>query len=286
MQDSVIGKHTGFSVWMRTGRWPEPHAGLSIERKFNPWHDPDDGRFTFAGSGRRYGSAGPGQSAKPAPRPLTVEEPSSSLRKPGNFTGGGRGYGGAGAVGSWPPPTPKKPPRARQLAHPATKPSARPTGIPATTVKRRLPRPILKIFRRNGYRFDVSNLDRTIHVMGSIAENASQTRSRRLQAQAGGADRKLTDEGGHFIARQFNGPPEFFNHFAQDRTFNRGKYRRLERQWLREIRKGNAMPLRIDAYYHGTSRRPYELDIQFFIDGKKQSVKLPNGEQGEKNAKR
>src|SRR3546814_5366045 len=27
-----------------------------VEVKFNPWHDPEDGRFTFSGRGRYYGA--------------------------------------------------------------------------------------------------------------------------------------------------------------------------------------------------------------------------------------
>jgi hypothetical protein len=37
---------------LRTGRIvPEPD---DVERKFNPWHDPEDGRFTFSGQGRYF----------------------------------------------------------------------------------------------------------------------------------------------------------------------------------------------------------------------------------------
>lgn len=44
-----------FEFWLRTGLVREP----SMERKFNPWHDPDNGRFTFAGQGRYFGRGGP-----------------------------------------------------------------------------------------------------------------------------------------------------------------------------------------------------------------------------------
>jgi len=47
-----------FSQWLRTGRLPPVSNAGGIELKYNPWHDPDDGRFTFAGSGRRYGEGG------------------------------------------------------------------------------------------------------------------------------------------------------------------------------------------------------------------------------------
>ena len=44
-------RRTAFEHYVRTGR----RLAEPVEIKFNPWHDPDDGRFTFAGRGRNYG---------------------------------------------------------------------------------------------------------------------------------------------------------------------------------------------------------------------------------------
>lgn len=86
-------QQSAFSHWLRTGRLPAVSNTGGIELKFNPWHDPDDGRFTFAGSGRHHGAgggqaagranprqprisakprldvAGAGQTARPTPKP-------------------------------------------------------------------------------------------------------------------------------------------------------------------------------------------------------------------------
>lgn len=43
-----------FSWWLRTGALPPVRGEDGVELKFNPWHDPANGRFTFAGSGRHY----------------------------------------------------------------------------------------------------------------------------------------------------------------------------------------------------------------------------------------
>ena len=48
-----MNRMSAFEYYLRTGRRladPDP-----VETKFNPWHDPEDGRFTFAGQGRRSG---------------------------------------------------------------------------------------------------------------------------------------------------------------------------------------------------------------------------------------
>jgi hypothetical protein len=47
-----------FSWRLRTGTLPPVLSPDGLELKFNPWHDPADGRFTFAGTGRRYGAGG------------------------------------------------------------------------------------------------------------------------------------------------------------------------------------------------------------------------------------
>lgn len=60
IQISDSERRRAFSIWLRTGRLPQISTTDGIERKFNPWHDPLDGRFTFAGSGRHYGAGGVG----------------------------------------------------------------------------------------------------------------------------------------------------------------------------------------------------------------------------------
>lgn len=57
-QTSSGRQQSAFSSWLRTGRLPRVRNPDGVEVKFNPWHDPEDGRFTFAGSGTRSGSGG------------------------------------------------------------------------------------------------------------------------------------------------------------------------------------------------------------------------------------
>lgn len=135
---------SAFEFYLRTGR-RKPVESLEIQTKFNPWHDPDDGRFTFAGQGRHFG--------------------------------GGH-------------------------------------------------------------------------------------------------------HDGHLIAARFNGPREWFNHFAQDANFNRGAYLALENQWAKSIRSGRRVFVDIVPHYRGTSMRPYRLVVTSIIDGKKRVADSPNEKQG------
>ena len=48
---------SAFEIYLRVGRRPADDA-TAVETKFNPWHDPEDGRFTFARQGRFFGRGG------------------------------------------------------------------------------------------------------------------------------------------------------------------------------------------------------------------------------------
>lgn len=54
----TFGYRRAFELYLRTGRGPDIGAPLHrLERKFNPYHDPDNGQFTFAPGGKRSGTA-------------------------------------------------------------------------------------------------------------------------------------------------------------------------------------------------------------------------------------
>ncbi|UVO51058.1 DNA/RNA non-specific endonuclease [Sphingomonas sp. SUN019] len=102
------------------------------------------------------------------------------------------------------------------------------------------------------------------------------SRSRTSQAKAGGAERRASDDGGHYIAARFNGPTEAFNHFAQDANFNRGRYRLLENQWGRAKLAGQRVTVRIVPRFDGDSVRSSMINVWFTIDGREESQQFPN----------
>jgi hypothetical protein len=133
---------------------------------------------------------------------------------------------------------------------------------------------------RNGYDYEIDERERTRRVSGVLVLAPPQPRSRSLQRRAGGSDRLAKDDGGHYIAPRFNGPTEAFNHFAQDASVNRGKYRALEDQWARAKKAGSAVTVKIVPNFGGTSQRPRTIDVVFTINGLENSVKLPNERRG------
>jgi LysM repeat protein len=325
---------TAFSIWLRTGRRVE---AAPIEVKFNPWHDREDGRFTFVGQGNYFPRGGRASSAASPDR-----------------------FGGAGASGSWGRrPTarqtfgehdpqnprnhsvytvragdtlrriaaqrkglrvsdlvwlngidPKQPLRIGQqirLPHqhfldagrearnkflaldyymrthggrlppdPANPPSL-PSQILDTNWRQET---------RGTYNFRIDIVERLRHAFGLVAEGKAK-RSRTNQIRAGGADRRPTDEGGHYIANRFNGPSDAFNHFAQDRNFNRSAYSAMENAWAKHIREKRKVFVNIKPLYRGTSRRPYHVTVIWWVDGgKKERREFPNEAKGQPRGRR
>jgi hypothetical protein len=314
------GQRRAFGIWLRTGRLPSIRNADGVELKFNPWHDPQDGRFTFAGAGRYHGklvdsgsAGGPsgrqrnqGTSRTPdrAQRQptTTLQRPSRSKASAGSdsstggpwsssrtdhqrssptwgrgFSGGGGGdFGGGGASGDWGDEAPPPKTSARETSSPI--------GIVTGDVRARTPSPRtataveekLRVVVRNGYTYQIDARNRTRHVSGVLTIADKPVRSRESQAEAGGPERRKTDDGGHYVAARFNGPTEAFNHFAQDANFNRGGYRLLEDQLARAKRGGHRVTVRIVPSYDGGSGRPSLINFWFTIDGDEESQRFPN----------
>jgi hypothetical protein len=126
---------------------------------------------------------------------------------------------------------------------------------------------VAKTVVKNGYTYTLDAEGRTTRIEGDLVSNPAQARSRAAQLAAGGPDRLATDEGGHFVARRFDGPLEDFNHFAQNGNFNRGAYKALENEWQRALDRGSSVNVDITAHYRGDSLRPDSIDVTYTIDG-------------------
>lgn len=242
-----------FSTWLRTGRLPTVRTDDGIELKSNPWHDPKNGQFTFA-DGRNF---------------------QDGSWQGGGFPGGGGGTsGGGGATGSW-KETPKKKRVEKEPAssNPGHGAYAKLPPQDAGTFDEKSP---LHREVRNGYEYWIDAKGRTRRVSGTLVVPDNQVRSRAAQAQAGGSDRRPTDDGGHYIAARFKGPKEAFNHFAQDANFNRGGYRVLEDEWAREKRAGARVTVKIAPVYGDGSTRPSAINVWFTVNGVPKSQKFPN----------
>lgn len=128
----------------------------------------------------------------------------------------------------------------------------------------------------NGYNFTLDSDTRSRQIDGTIALSPDQARSRAAQAAAGGEDRLPTDQGGHYIARQFGGPADDINHFAQDQNFNQSAYAKMENDWKKATEAGEKVHVTITPTYAGASKRPSEIDVIYSIGGIKYQRTFPN----------
>ncbi len=235
-----------------------------VELKFNPWHDTQDGKFTRAGQGQRFGDGGASGSWE-APKP----------REGGTF-------GGGGASGSWSKPELNKPPPKVQTPKIEKIDTPEPSQAPVK------PKPKPKVERKpphrtisaGGYKFEADSRDRTVRAYGQLRLEPEQPRSRSAQSNAGKPDRLPDDHGGHFIAREFGGPETRYNHFAQNARFNVSGYRKLESEWKKALKSGNTVIVSIRAYYRGESKRPTRIRVSYYVAGERQSRSFPNTNEG------
>lgn len=243
------GKHSRsgceLAGWVRLG------TRVASELKYNPNHDPRNGRFT--GGGGSFGGGGAS----------------------GSWSGDGGSGGGRGALGSGRTNKPQTAPAANSTGRPTS--AQTPTAAAATPdAAKPTVEPAFRHVVRNGYDYAIDDQGRTRTVSGELMLNPDQGRSRSAQAAAGGSDRLPTDDGGHYIAARFDGPTDAFNHFAQHSNLNRGRYRALEDQWARAKRAGKDVDVEIVPKFDGSSERPATLDIWFTIDGDRKSVWFSN----------
>lgn len=279
---------TPFAQYLRFGR--VRRTVDAIEVKFNPYHDPRNGQFTFGPGGssgaaekprtpsrlgpggvrpQSAGSKAPPQRPARSSAPLSVSRPTADGSwRGGGFTGGGGGsFGGGGATARDGRPDQQQPSR----------PNA-PAPLTPITVRADSLREVV----RGRYVYGLDSLDRPRRIDGELRLNSRQRRSRSSQDAAGRPDRLATDEGGHYIARRFGGPTDLFNHFAQDRNFNRGAYASLEQHWSSAIKSGHRVRVHITPFYVDTSNRPEKITIIYFVDNRKRIQEFTNSPGGKK----
>ncbi len=284
-----------------------------LELKFNPWHDRENGQFTFARQGSPSASGGGsfgGGGASGSWDPPTKTKPTPKLKpKPTVIPKRPAPVIKQRTVGNKPPPKPAaNPPSVSREAPVGNKPSPTPklTGSPsgsmitagaavavgaaaaakaiaaATAAAASAAKPIAvsPTISANGYNFDTDGPGRAGKIYGQIRLDPAQKRSRLLQRDAGKPNREPSDDGGHYIAREFGGPNIPENHFPQNSTINRSEYRKLENVWKRAAKNGDKVDVVIVPKYNGSSRRPDSLEITYTINGRPAFSEISNTPKG------
>lgn len=269
----------------------------AVELKFNPYHDPENGRFTFGPGGVSHAETQKGKFDPANPRNHTTY-----AVKPGDTLTGiaemRKGLRASDLAWLNRLSNPDKLHVGQQLMLPNqdyldagrtartkfvdlafymdTHDGALPSNVAKPpSIEQQLDTD-WQAQTRNGYNFRSDRIPRTREIAGTLKLDPNQRRSRSSQMNAGGADRLQTDHGGHYIARMFGGPEAPFNHFAQDASVNRGAYRALEDQWAKALKSGKEVMVKIVPDYKDLSLRPTGLNIEYHIDGQLFKRYLPN----------
>lgn len=110
-----------------------------------------------------------------------------------------------------------------------------------------------KKYEANGYHYETDRNGRVCHVDGFLRLDKNTDRNQKAQLEAGGEDRRSTDNGGHYIGNRFGGSGDAVNLFAQDENFNKSAYKKMENVWEKKL---------MEKDEKGNPRYQVEVDIR------------------------
>lgn len=124
-------------------------------------------------------------------------------------------------------------------------------------------------YERNGYEFKTDNHGRIISAEGNLQQKDHEGRYNMPDSleKVGKGDERKTDDRGHLIPDQFNGPGGLENLTAQDKNLNRKDIANLENTFSKALETGKEVYLKIDVEYDRDSNRPSGYTYTYRIDG-------------------
>ncbi len=84
------------------------------------------------------------------------------------------------------------------------------------------------------------------------------------------------DHRGHLIAHANGGPNVVDNIVPMHPSLNRGEYQAMERTLRDAAMKGSNVEITVRPRYRGRSRRPYQIDVEAGIDGRRMRWRFNN----------
>ena len=134
-----------------------------------------------------------------------------------------------------------------------------------------------KIYKVDGYSYFTDEYGRVNKVSGELK---LETKDRNLYQQGKSVEIKDgiagEDQGGHIIARIFNGPGEQINYVPQSAKLNNGQWRAMERTWQEALTEGKKVDINIEVVYNQNSKRPESFNITYYINGKLNTKQFDN----------
>lgn len=120
----------------------------------------------------------------------------------------------------------------------------------------------------NGTKYTTDDKGRIIKAEGDLQDTPDNERDNSAQADAGGADRKQGDDGGHIKARVNGGSSGNENLVAMRDTINRGDYKRSENEENQMLKDGKTVHETVEVTYSDDSSRPAKIE-KTYTDGEK-----------------
>ena len=121
-----------------------------------------------------------------------------------------------------------------------------------------------KLYKVDDYSYLTDKSGRVSKVSGELK---LETKDRNMYQQRKAVEIKDgvkgEDQGGHLIARIFNGPGEQINYIPQNAKLNNGKWRAMENEWKKELKAGKKVEVEIQIIYDNKnfSKRPQKFVV-------------------------
>lgn len=111
-------------------------------------------------------------------------------------------------------------------------------------------------YELNGNIYMNDDQGRIIRCVAHPERSPENSRDVTAQLQAGGEDRRPSDQGGHIVGRDLNGDGGIGNVVAMDSRINQSDYKRMENDIKIALDEGKDVTVTIDISYSGDSKRP------------------------------
>ncbi len=131
-----------------------------------------------------------------------------------------------------------------------------------------------KLYKVNDYSYFTDETGRVNKVSGELKLEA---KDRNIYQQRKSVEIKDgikgEDQGGHIIARIFNGPGEQINYVPQTAKLNNGEWKSMENSWKKSLSEGKKIEVDIQIIYDSdkSTKRPLGFFVEYKIDGIEQS---------------
>ena len=135
-------------------------------------------------------------------------------------------------------------------------------------------------YELNGNTYTTDEQGRIIRCEAMPERSPENPRDVNAQLQAGGKDRRPSDQGGHIVGRDLNGDGGAGNLVAMDSKINQSDYKRMENDIKAALDEGKDVTVTTDISYSGDSKRPDTIIVTVIADEVKTVYKFDNNLDG------